>query len=260
MNTKRPVILVTNDDGVTAPGIHRLVEALPDDADIYVVAPDGPRSAQSSALTMTNPLRIHRHPEMEPAGRSEHWMSVNGTPVDCVKLAMHAILPRIPDICLAGINHGSNAGNSIIYSGTMGAVIEACTLGIPSVGYSLLDHSMDADFSKTLPLIKDITDKVLAHGLPGNICLNVNFPSNTEILGVKTVSAAQSHWTDEYREYTDPNGHKFYLITGDLINDNPDDDGTDLYWLPRGYATAVPVTPDQSRPDMIPCVRDILGQ
>lgn len=259
MSIKRPVILVTNDDGVTAPGLHRLVEALPDEADIYVVAPDGPRSAQSSALTMTNPLRIHRHPEMEADGRSEHWMSVNGTPVDCVKLAVHTILPCQPDVCLAGINHGSNAGNSIIYSGTMGAVMETCTLGIPSVGYSLLDHSMQADFSKTIPLIKEITRKVIANGLPDHICLNVNFPADTDIHGVKVVAAAQSHWTDEYKEYTDPAGNKFYLITGTLINDNPGDDGTDLYWLPRNYATIVPVTPDQSRPDMITYIKDILS-
>lgn len=258
MNTERPVILVTNDDGVHASGISRLVEALPENADIYVVAPDGPRSAQSSALTMTNLLRIFHHPEMEKEGSNVHWMSVNGTPVDCVKLGIYAAVPRIPDICVAGINHGSNAGNSVIYSGTMGAVMEACTLGVPAVGFSLLDHSMYADFSNALPLVKEITEKVIEKGLPRNICLNVNFPANTDIAGTKVVATAASHWTDEYREYTDPNGHKFYIVTGDLINDNPDDDGTDLYWLDRGYATIVPVTPDQTRADMIPCIRDIL--
>lgn len=258
MNTNRPVILVTNDDGIRAPGIHRLVDMLPEEADIYVVAPDRPRSAQSSALTMTNLLRIHHHPNMETYMPGVHWMSVNGTPVDCVKLAMHTILPRTPDICLAGINHGSNAGNSIIYSGTLGAVMEACTLGIPAVGFSLLDHSMDADFSYTFPYVREITEKVLTNGLPRHICLNVNFPAGSHILGLKVVSTAQSHWTDEYREYIDPSGHKFYLITGDLVNDNPDDDSTDLYWLPRNYATVVPVTPDQSRPDMIDHIKNIL--
>ena len=259
MNTERHVILVTNDDGVRAPGISRLVEALPENADIYVVAPDGPRSAQSSALTMTNLLRIFHHPEIEKEGSNVHWMSVNGTPVDCVKLALHAVVPRTPDICVAGINHGSNAGNSVIYSGTMGAVMEACTLGIPAIGYSLLDHAMNDAFSKTLPLVREITEKVIEKGLPRKICLNINFPAKTEIAGVKIVATAESHWTDEYREYTDPSGHKFYLVTGDLINDNPDDDGTALYWLPRGYATIVPVTPDQTRADMIPRVRDILN-
>ncbi|MDE6644902.1 MAG: 5'/3'-nucleotidase SurE, partial [Muribaculaceae bacterium] len=119
--------------------------------------------------------------------------------------------------------------------------------------------SMNADFSKTLPLVREITEKVIEKGLPRKICLNINFPAKTEIAGVKVVATAESHWTDEYREYTDPSGHKFYLVTGDLINDNPDDDGTDLYWLPRGYATIVPVTPDQTRADMIPRVRDILN-
>lgn len=259
MNTDRKVILVTNDDGVRAPGLRKLVEAMPPEADIYVVAPDGPRSAQSSALTMTNLLRIFNHPELERKDESVHWMSVNGTPVDCVKLGMYAALPRTPDIVVAGINHGSNAGNSVIYSGTMGAVMEGCTLGVPSVGFSLLDHSMGADFTPAMSLVKEITQHVLDKGLPRNICLNVNFPAVAEIAGVKVVATAECHWTDEYREYTDPMGNKFYLVTGELINDSPDDEGTDLYWLSRGYATVVPVSPDQTRSDMIPGVKEILS-
>lgn len=258
MNTnKQPLIFVTNDDSISAPGIHRLVECLPQEALIYVVAPREPHSGQSSAITVKDPLRITEHPEYSASNIKV--FSVNGTPVDCVKIAAHTILPGVPDLGVAGINHGSNAGNSIIYSGTMGAVLEMCELGYNAAGFSLLDHSLKADFSASMPYVKQIVDALLETRLPERVCLNVNFPRTGEIKGAKVVAAAKSHWTDEYEEYTDPHGRKFYMLTGDLINEEPENEGTDLYWLSRGYASIVPVTPDQTRVDVIPRVKGQLN-
>lgn len=253
----KPVVLVVNDDGILAPGIHVLASCLPESADVYIVAPDQPHSGQSSAITVKDPLRITPHPEYENG--NIRACSVNGTPVDCVKLALHTILPEKPSMLVAGINHGSNAGTSVIYSGTMGAVFEGCMQNIPSVGFSLLDHSLKADFTHAIPFVKDIAAKVLENGLPHDVCLNVNFPKGVEIKGAKVVASAKSRWTDEYEEYTDPHGHKFYLLTGDLINEEPENPGTDLYWLTRNYASVVPTTPDQNRADLIPAIQSLLS-
>lgn len=235
---EKKLILISNDDSVNAPGIHFLVDCVKGLGDVWVVAPDEPKSGQSSSLTFNSPLRIIRHEGYEGA----RMFSVSGTPVDCVKLAMNSIVPRRPDLVLAGVNHGSNAGNSVIYSGTMGAVFEGCMAGIPSVGYSLLSHSMDADFSECRPYIEAITSEVLAGGLPEGVCLNVNFPAKVKIEGLKVVRAARSHWTEEYQEYLDPHGQPFYWLTGRQVNEEEGDSGTDLYWLPRNYATCVPCT------------------
>lgn len=243
------VILISNDDGIEAPGIHRLVECVAHlGADIYVVAPDSARSGQSSAMTVNSPLRITEH---EPYLGAKMF-SVDGTPVDCVKLAMHTILPATPKAMFSGINHGSNAGNSAIYSGTMGAAFEACMMGVPSAGFSLLHHSWKADFTRCLPFVKEIAGKVYTEGLPQNVCLNVNFPARVEIKGTKTVRAALSHWTDEYADFTDPHGKPFYWLTGRQVNEEPGNDATDLFWLDRDYATVVPCIPDQSAKALIP--------
>ncbi len=250
----RPLILISNDDGVFTAGLHHLVDCVKDLGDVYVVAPDAPRSGQSSAITVGMPLRVTRHDDYNGA----KIYSVNGTPVDCVKIALHAIVPRRPDLLLSGINHGPNAGNSILYSGTMGAVLETSMLDIPSVGYSLLDHSLQTDFSETLPYIKDISAKVLAGGLPHRVCLNVNFPANVKIKGLKVVKAATGHWVEEYVDYKDPNGKTFYMLTGKYRPDSPDDDTTDIYWLDRGYATVVPAQADQTVAEAIPAVSELI--
>lgn len=245
---QKPLIFITNDDGVSAPGIHRLAEAASCIGEVVVVAPDGPKSGQASAITVDSPLRLTK---VDFGGGIEAY-SVNGTPVDCVKLGIHALMrDRRPDILLSGINHGSNSGNSVIYSGTMGAVIEGNFVGIPSVGFSLLDHSHDADFSLILPWVKRITDKVLETGLPKDVCLNVNFPKGCEPKGMKMAVGARGHWTEEYAEYISPGGKPFYLLTGRYINDDPDDPTTDNYWLDRGWGTIVPVRPDQTAFDHV---------
>ena len=250
----KPLILITNDDSIDAKGIHHLVDCVKDMGEIYVVAPDEPHSGQSAAFTPDFPLRVIEHPDYNGA----KVRSVTGTPVDCVKLSMHHILPRRPDLLLSGINHGSNAGNSIIYSGTMGAAFEGCMQGIPAVGYSLLHHSLKADFTECTAYIIDITRRVLADGLPEGVCLNVNFPAKVKIEGIKVVRAAKSHWTEEYQEYVDPHGRPFYWLTGKLLNEEPEATDTDLYWLDRNFATVVPAYADRNAISEIAPVSRIL--
>lgn len=251
----KPLIFISNDDSVEAPGLRHLIDCVADMGDIIAVAPAEPHSGQSSAITVNRPLRLKECDSYHGA----RILSVDGTPVDCVKLGLHAVVDRRPDIMLSGCNHGSNAGNCITYSGTMGAAIEATMAGIPAIGYSLLDHSMKADFSRTVPYIRNITEKVLASGLERGICLNVNFPADVDIEGLKVVRAARGYWSEEYKEYTDPFGKPFYWLTGRFVNIEPDDSATDEYWLVRNYATVVPARADQSAIDCIDAVSNLLG-
>lgn len=253
--SERKLILISNDDGIHTSGLHTLVDCVRHLGDVIVAAPTAPQSGKASAISVMEPLRIYRRDDYNGA----QMYAISGTPVDCVKLAMHTIVPRRPDMVIAGINHGSNAGNSIIYSGTMGAVFEGCMTGIPSVGYSLLDHSLQADFSETIPYIRDITERVLARGLPQGVCLNVNFPANVKILGAKVVRAALGHWTEEYRRYDDPAGNPFYMLTGNYVCEDPDPESTDIYWLDRHYASVVPARADQTATDQLPTVTELLS-
>ncbi len=243
MENIRPLILIINDDSIEAPGIHHLAECVRSLGEIYIVAPEEPRSGQSSALSAGTPLRITERPSDKEGIRI---FTVNGTPVDCVKLALHAIVPRKPDLVLSGINHGSNASVNVVYSGTMGAVLEACMLGIPAVGFSLLHHSLKADFTFSTAFVAAIAAKVLEKGLPENVCLNVNIPAKVRPEGIKVCRAAKGHWTDEYKRYLDPSGVPFYWLTGHFINEEPDADDTDEYWLNCRYVSVVPVTPDST--------------
>lgn len=240
---KQPIILVSNDDGINAPGIHRLVDYIADHGRIIVVAPDGPKSGQSSALTVNTPLRITRHPDYNGA----EMYSVNGTPVDCVKLGIHAILNGVrPDLVLAGINHGSNAAINVLYSGTMGAVFEGCLIGVASVGFSYNSHDEGASLDACIPVVKNVVENVMANGLPKGICLNVNIPQCDKVEGMKVARAAEGYWTEEFAHYTDPNGRPYYWLTGHFHNLEPDSPDTDLYWLEQGYASIVPCRPDQT--------------
>ncbi len=246
---RRPLILVSNDDGYRARGVHCLTELLQEFADVVAVCPEGPQSAKSMALTAGEALRIkkldiyrEREPEVE-------WYHVNGTPVDCVKIAMHTILRgRVPDLVCTGINHGSNAAVNVVYSGTMGAAFEGCAFGIPSCGFSLCDHSADADFSEMLPYVKEVVKKMLEKGVPEGVCLNMNAPQG-KISGIRQTVGCRGHWSDEYEEYTDPQGKKFYMLTGKFVNDEPDNPDTDDALLAAGYATLVPVRLDPTAAD-----------
>lgn len=239
---RRPLIMISNDDSINAPGLLRLVDCVRDFGDVIVVAPEAPHSGMSSAFTVNDALKINSKPDYNGA----RMFTVNGTPVDCIKLGLHAIVPRTPDLVLAGINHGSNSGNSIIYSGTMGAVLEACMAGIDAVGFSLLHHSMKADFSFSAPMITEIVADVLREGLPKGVCLNVNIPAKVVPVGIKTCRAARGHWSDGYSRYLDPHGNPFYWLKGRFINEDVDATDTDEYWLERNYISVVPVSADMT--------------
>lgn len=241
-NNRRPLILISNDDSINAPGLLRLVDCVKDLGDVIVVAPESPHSGMSSAFTVNNALRISSRPDYNGA----RMFAVNGTPVDCIKLGLFAVTPRKPDIMFAGINHGSNSGNSIIYSGTMGAVMEACMEGIPAVGFSLTHHSIKADFSLSMNFVTEIATKVLAEGLPHGVCLNVNIPAKVVPAGIKVCRAARGHWSDGYSRYLDPAGNPFYWLNGRFINEDKEATDTDEYWLERNYISVVPVSPDMT--------------
>lgn len=241
----RPLILLGNDDGIDAPGVHRLIDFLVDsiDAEIVAVCPASPQSGKSSAITCDSPLYI------DDCGsyRGVKLWSVSGTPVDCVKLAIHEILAdRKIDLFVSGINHGSNSAASVIYSGTMGCAQEACLRGINAVGFSLLDHSLDADFSGCRDTVTSVVANIFSTLLPHTICVNINIPAGCVPQGLKVVRAAQGYWREEYKKYISPQGKPFYWLTGHFHNLEPDSEDTDEYWLSRGWATAVPIMVDRT--------------
>lgn len=238
----KPLILITNDDSIEAPGLHKLVKIASEFGDVIGVAPREPQSGMSSAISVSKPLRIHEVEDYNGA----RMFTVSGTPVDCVKLALNAIVPRRPDLVLSGINHGSNTGNAVTYSGTMGAVLEACTNGINAVGFSLCHHSLKADFDLSQDFVRDIIGNVIANGLDNYTCLNVNIPARVTPLGIKYCRAARGHWSEEFARYTDPTGAPFFWLTGRFVNEEPDATDTDEYWINQGYISVVPVTPEQT--------------
>jgi 5'-nucleotidase len=237
--TQRPLILVTNDDGVTAPGIRNLVESVADLGDVVVVAPDSHQSGMGHAITISNILRIAPH-DFGMAGVEAHKTS--GTPVDCVKLAIYKILKRKPDVLLSGINHGSNASINVIYSGTMSAAVEGALEGIPSVGFSLCDFAEDADFRASRDVVRTVTKQVLAHGTPKGTCLNVNIPklAPEDVKGLRVCRQAAGHWADSFEERQAPGGRTYYWMTGNFTDIDKGED-TDEWALRNGYVSVVPV-------------------
>lgn len=235
---EKPIILITNDDGVTAPGIQNLVEAVKDLGKIVVVAPDKPQSGMGHAITIGQPLRLHK---LHTEDNVETW-SCTGTPVDCVKLAVDKVLHRKPDICLSGINHGANHSINVIYSGTMSAAVEAAIESIPSVGFSLLDYRIDADFTGARKFVKIIVEKMLSTKLDKHTVLNVNIPAVApELLkGYKICKQAYAKYEEDFIERNDPHGRHYYWLTGEFVNFDKGKD-TDVWALANNYVSVVPV-------------------
>lgn len=246
--SKKPLIFITNDDGFQAKGINELVDSVRGLGEIVVVAPDGPRSGMSSAITSITPLRVFPY-------KIEEDLKIyvcTGTPVDCVKLGIAEVLNgRKPDIVITGINHGSNAAVSVLYSGTMGAAIEGCLFQIPSVGFSLLNHAHDADFTSSKEVTRFITQQVLEEGLPVGTCLNVNIPDLKEIKGIKIVRQTRGKWEGEYKQSVDGGNHPVYWLTGHFGNHEPNAEDTDEYVLAKGYVSVVPVKIDMTNHEYI---------
>lgn len=235
---EQPIILVTNDDGITAPGIKSLIEAAKTLGKVVVVAPDKPQSGMGHAITIGNPLRMNK---VDLFGDIEAWQT-SGTPVDCVKLAVDKILHRKPDLCISGINHGANHSINVLYSGTMSAAMEAAIEGIPSIGFSLMDYDHEADFSPSIYYATKIIKTVLENKFEKHLLLNVNIPSvpKDKIKGIKICKQAYAKYKEEFDERNDPHGKKYYWLTGEFVNYDKDKD-TDVWALKNNFISVVPV-------------------
>ncbi|HLF51609.1 5'/3'-nucleotidase SurE [Flavobacterium sp.] len=238
-NTTKPLILVTNDDGILAPGIRALISVMAEIGNVVVVAPDKPQSAMGHAITINDTLYINKI-SVENAAISEY--SCSGTPVDCVKLAVNEILHKKPDLCVSGVNHGSNSSINVIYSGTMSAAVEAGIEGIPAIGFSLCDSDWNADFETIKSFIRIITLQVLENGLSEGVVLNVNFPKlkEKEIKGIKICRQAKAMWMEKFDKRKTPQGKDYYWLTGEFVNQDKGED-TDEWALEHGYISVVPV-------------------
>lgn len=250
----KPTILVTNDDGITAPGIRALVEAMQRIGNVTVVAPDSPQSGMGHAITIHDPLRMDKVKVFEGVDAYQ----CSGTPVDCVKLAVNKILHRKPDICVSGVNHGSNSSINVIYSGTMSAAMEGAIEGIPSIGFSLLNYKYDADFTGAQHYAELIVRAVLKSNPWDQLLLNVNIPSLPvkEIKGVKICRQAIGKWKEEFDERNDPNQRKYYWLTGKFVNPDLGED-TDEWALANNFVSVVPVEFDFTAHHAIPLLNKL---
>ncbi len=243
MNKQKPLILVTNDDGYQAKGIRQLIDSILGLGEIVVIAPDSHRSGMSSAISSILPIRAalaEEYPE-----KDLKIYSCTGTPVDCVKLGISEILERKPDLLVSGINHGSNASICVIYSGTMGAALEGCIFKVPSIGFSLLNHDANADFSNALQITRKLSEQILEEGLPQGTCLNVNIPTG-ELQGIKVCRQTSGQWVEEFIRSKDGNKNEVFWLTGRFENDEPDDTDTDEWALANNYISIVPVKIDMT--------------
>ena len=237
---KKPLILVTNDDGITAPGLRALIGYMKKIGDVVVVAPDRPQPGKGHAITNDNTLFSAKLVIDKEEGTPLEY-SCSGTPADCVKLALQELLDRRPDICVSGINHGSNSSINVIYSGTMSAAIEAGIEGIPAIGFSLCDYAWDADFEAAGDAITSIVQKALEHGIPKGVVLNVNIPKvdKEELKGIKVCRQARANWKEQFDKRKSPSGRDYYWLSGEFeLLDQGED--TDEWALANNYISVVP--------------------
>lgn len=239
---QKPLILVTNDDGISAPGIVFLAALAKQFGDVAVIAPDKPQSGMGHAITINSTLRIQK----TNYHNAILEYSCSGTPVDCVKMAVNKLLPRKADLVLSGINHGSNSSINVIYSGTMSAAIEGALEGAPSIGFSLCDYSIDADFTQAKHFLEKIISEALKNKMPNGVCLNVNIPKlkSDELKGIKVCRQARANWVEEFEERLDPYGRAYYWLTGKFVNFEPESNDTDEWALSNGYISVVPTQSD----------------
>jgi 5'-nucleotidase len=239
MSSQKPLILVSNDDGITSLGIRTLVELMQELGEVVVVAPDSPQSGMGHAITIGEPLRLHSTDIFEDVKAYE----CSGTPADCVKLGKHYVLKdRTPDLVVSGINHGSNTSISVLYSGTMSAAIEGAIEGVPAIGFSLCDFASNADFSHIKPFILQIAKAVLENGLPKGIALNVNFPKKSEesLKGVRVCRQTNGKWQEEFEKRKDPYGRNYFWMAGNFVNFDAGQEDTCEWALENNYVSVVP--------------------
>ena len=252
---EKPLILVTNDDGITAPGLRTLIRVMKELGDVVVVAPDSPQSGMGHAITVDSTL-FSKKVVIDQTEGAPNEFSCSGTPADCVKLALQEILDRTPDICVSGINHGSNSSINVIYSGTMSAAIEAGIEGIPAIGFSLRDYSWEANFEPSIPFVKKITQEALENGMPKGTVLNVNIPKiEGGPKGVKVCRQARGNWKEQFDKRTSPTGKEYYWLSGrfELLDKGQD---TDEWALSQGYVSLVPTQFDLTAHHAIPQINN----
>jgi 5'-nucleotidase len=238
------LILITNDDGLYAAGLKALLEVMEEFGKIVLISTTISMSGMSQALTVKTPLRVKLLEEND----NHRIYACNGTPTDSVKLAINQLLGRYPDWVVSGINHGSNASVSVLYSGTMAAALEGCLYGISSAGFSLCSFSPTADFSACKDYIRIVMNKLALEPLPPGICLNVNVPavSKEEIKGIRICRQAKGNWKEEFEKRKDPAGKTYYWLTGFFQNHEPDAVETDEWALANNYVSIVPVSVDMT--------------
>jgi 5'-nucleotidase len=247
---QKPLILISNDDGINAYGIRHLVELMKTLGEVVVIAPDSPQSGMGHAITIGNTLRLTESHIFDGVKAYE----CTGTPADCVKLAKgFALKDRKPDLLVSGINHGSNTSISVIYSGTMSAALEGAIEDIPSVGFSVCDYSVEADFSHIDDHVVKIAKQVIDTGLPKGVALNVNFPAKSEepIKGIKICRQTRAKWQEEFDRRLDPNGRQYFWLTGSFINQDKGED-IDQWAIDHNYTSVVPVSFDMTAYHAIP--------
>lgn len=245
---KKPLILITNDDSIGAKGIQNLVKAMQPLGDLLVVAPDRPQSGMGHAITIHDPLRLKRSNQFEGV----EAYTCSGTPVDCVKLAIYEIIKARPTLLVSGINHGSNAATNVLYSGTMSAAVEGAIEGIPSIGFSLLDYSEDADFEASALYARQIAASVLKNDLQPGVCLNVNIPKGRpeDLKGVKICRQGRAFWEDSFDKRQDPFGGTYFWLTGAFKQTDKGAD-TDMWALENNYVSIVPTQFDMTAHHLI---------
>lgn len=240
MTDLRPLIFITNDDGISSKGIRSLYEAVAPFGDIVLIAPDSPQSGMGHAITINFPLRLEESILFDCTA-----YSCTGTPVDCVKLGVYEIMHRKPDLVVSGINHGANVATNVLYSGTMSAAVEGAMEGVPSIGFSLCSFESDADFDLSKEVVTKVVKEVLSKKLPLGVCLNVNIPYVTKdhFKGIKVCKQANAYWADRFDKRQDQFNRTYYWLSGDFIDQDQSDD-TDVHWIAEGYATIVPTQYD----------------
>lgn len=252
--SNKPLILISNDDGITAPGLRVLVEEMMTIGEVVVVAPDKPQSAMGHAITVTQPLRLKPSHIFKGVTAFE----CSGTPADCVKLALDKVCNRRPDIMVSGINHGPNYSINVIYSGTMSAAVEAAVDGVQAIGFSLCDYSLEADFEPCRKHVRHIAQTILEHPLPYGTLLNVNMPKAEEIKGVRVCRQASAKYAENFDERLDPSGNTYYWMTGKFINLEEDDNDTDLWAIANDFISVVPTKFDLTSNGVIQHLKQLI--
>ncbi len=256
--SNQPTILICNDDGITAGGIANLIAVAKDYGRVVVVAPDSPQSAQGHSITIEDPIRLRK---VDLFGPEVEAYECSGTPVDCIKIAKYVVLKDTPvQLCLSGINHGSNASTNVLYSGTMSAAMEASLEGIPSIGFSLLDFAADADFSAAQQVVRQLVERTLEQGLGKANLLNVNIAKLPfeEIKGIRICRQAEGHWAEDFQEGVDPMGRKYYWLKGKYVYLDEGEE-SDVWALENGYVSVVPVMHDLTQYDALPGLAHLTG-